>query len=114
MKDQLDLQFTNPSWMDGLTENAQLLCTYLRGKGRVKGKQIQVALGWDEKFLRDVRSETKGAILSGPGFPGYCLMTESKVEDFDRVIATRRGMLKNMDADTTAMIRFYHSHRQAS
>lgn len=113
MDQQLGL-FDEPSWMDGMTDNAKTLCAYLQGKGRVAGKRIQADLGWDEKTLRDVRAETGGAILSGPGSPGYTLILEATVEDFDRIIAARRGMLKSMDHDTTAMIRFFHSHRQAS
>lgn len=109
---QAELQFGTNTREQALSLDAERLCHYLKGRGTVKGRQIQTDLGWDEKYLRDVRAATNGAILSGPGFPGYCLMTEARVQDYDRIIATRRSMLKQMDQETTAMVRYFHNHRR--
>ena len=102
---QAELQFSTTSARDEtLAHDAGRLCNYLKGQGFVKGTKIQHDLGWDEKYLRDVRAATNGAILSGPGRLGYCLMLEAKIEDYDRIIAARRSQLQKMDQDTTAMV----------
>ncbi len=107
---QSELKFGEVSWTDGLSKDAKRLCFYLKGKGQVMGKHIQEDLGWCEKKLRDIRAQTNGAIVSGPGFPGYRLALEVKIKDFDRIIAARRSQCLKMDKDTTAQIRFYHRH----
>lgn len=109
---QAELQFSTSSPRELiLAADAERLCNYLKGRGFVKGSAIQTDLGWDEKYLRDVRAAANGAIISGPGRPGYCLMLEVKIEHYDRIIAARRSQLKKMDQDTTAMIRYFHRHR---
>ena len=55
------------------------LIAYLRGQGWRPAKQISDALGWDDRAVRELASESD-EVISYPGSPGYKLLEDCTVD----------------------------------
>lgn len=86
------------------------LIRWLSGRGWIKQKMIQEALGPDfhERRCRDLANASEGQILSWPGSPGYCLTRESTPDDRDKAISKLRSQADHM---TRRAIQISKAHR---
>jgi hypothetical protein len=49
--------------------------SFLTGRNWTKASEITAAIGIDDRRIRVIAEQSEGAILSGPGCPGYKLLT---------------------------------------
>jgi hypothetical protein len=72
---QFGLQFRRSDAPEISKEEIDLLSEYLAGKGWVKAGVLMDVLNLDERRIRAIAEASDGLIISGPGSPGYRLMT---------------------------------------
>jgi hypothetical protein len=78
-------------------EEVAALTTWLRGRGWVKAREIEAALGIDERKLRAMAEHSDGEILSGPGCPGYRRFDrETSLGDADRAASRLESQGRKM------------------
>ncbi|HTJ77982.1 MAG TPA: hypothetical protein VL357_03225 [Rariglobus sp.] len=80
--DELGLKMAAPEVSES---EIQSLATWLEGKEWCTARQIEEALGLDERKVRAIAEHSDGLILSGPGCPGYRLFDgATRIGDADR------------------------------
>jgi hypothetical protein len=72
---QFGLQFRRPDAPEISQDEVDRVVGYLKGQGWVKGGTIMAALDLDERRIRAIAEASDGLIISGPGSPGYRLLT---------------------------------------
>lgn len=72
---QYGLQFRRSDSPEISQDEIALVSEYLAGKGWVKSGALMEALNLDERRIRAIAEASDGLIISGPGSPGYRLMT---------------------------------------
>jgi hypothetical protein len=95
MINQLDLSF-NRAGAEATAEEVDTLSTWLRGKGWVKAAAIEAVLAFDERKIRAIAEAADGAIISGPGCPGYRHIEGATLADIDRASSRLESQAKRM------------------
>lgn len=109
MTDQLQLDFeAKPPAHDDIERLALFL--YDQGTKWTTAKEITEALGYTDRQIRKLASESNGLILSGPGCPGYRHVRRSTPEEVQEVVARLRHQAHMMAKRCSAIHRAYHSH----
>jgi len=80
---QLDL-FVKPT--TEAEQDADKLQQYLRGQDWQSAAKIGAYLRWTDRRVRAAASASNGAVLSGPGSPGYKLAAETSVAEYTEKI----------------------------
>lgn len=82
---QYGLQFRKTAAPEVAQADIDVLTQYLLGRGWVKASVIEAELHVDERRVRAIAEASDGLIISGPGCPGYKLMTGSdELQDVDQ------------------------------
>jgi len=71
--------------------------------------QVRACLGWNDRHIRAAAEAADGAVLSGPGSPGYKLTANATPEDMG-VVATLESQAKRMLARAVAIRRMWHNN----
>ncbi|MDD2763448.1 MAG: hypothetical protein PHE83_05680 [Opitutaceae bacterium] len=95
-------------------EQVELVASYLRGKGWVKGAVIAEALKIDDRRLRAIAEFSDGRIISGPGCPGYQLFTGEALADADLAASRLESQGKRMISRAIAIRRRFHHFPRAT
>jgi hypothetical protein len=91
------------------------LCCWLRGRGWQKAREIEAALGIDERKLRAMAEHSDGEILSGPGCPGYRLFDgETSLGDAERAAGRLRSQGEKMIRRAMSIGRRMHRYGRAA
>jgi hypothetical protein len=86
------------------------LCAHLDGRGWQTAKQLEQALGLDDRKLRAIAEHSDGRVLSGPGSPGYRLFTREALADADRCAALHESQAKRQLQRAAAIRRRFHRY----
>ena len=90
------------------------ITTWLRGRGWVKAREIETALGMDERTIRAVAEHSDGLILSGPGCPGYRIFDgETSLGDADRAASRLESQGRKMLLRAGTIRRRLHRYARA-
>jgi hypothetical protein len=109
MNDQLQLDFeAKPPAHDDIERLAIFL--YDQGAKWTTAKQITEALGYADRQIRKLASESNGLILSGPGCPGYSHVRRATPEEVQEVVARLRHQAHMMDQRCSAIHKAFHAH----
>ena len=95
---QLSLNFPREPKPKNSSQELNALLAWLRGKDAwTTAKIISEALGFSDRKIRALASESAGFILSGPGCPGYkhILDATSKLEHQAKAMAERAGQIRS-------------------
>lgn len=90
--EQTTLRFGSPDRQD---PDGATLIGYLRGQGWRTAKQISEALGWDDRAVRELAAASD-EIISYPGSPGYKLLEDCTVEEYEHYRLARRHQAREM------------------
>jgi hypothetical protein len=71
------------------------LIAYLRGQGWKTAKQTSEALGWDDRAVRALAAASD-EVISYPGSPGYKLLEDCSLEEYERYRLARRHQAREM------------------
>lgn len=109
MANQPEFDFTKGA--DPTAQEVERLVTYLDKQGPVwtTAKQIQAALGFNDRKLRVLRSLAKSRIVSGPGCPGYRHIRHCTLDDIKEAAARKKSQIRAMIADYIALLKSAHS-----
>lgn len=72
---QFGLTFKKAAGAEISPAEVDQLCSYLLGRGWVKAAIIEHDLELDERHIRAIAEASDGLVISGPGCPGYKLLT---------------------------------------
>lgn len=90
------------------------LCSWLRGRGWKKAREIEAELGIEERKLRAMAEHSDGEILSGPGCPGYRLFDgETSLGDAERAAGRLRSQGEKMIRRALTISRRLHRYGRA-
>jgi hypothetical protein len=104
MEAQLDLTFSKPAKDDPAVGE---LVEFLRGKGWMTAKAISTSLGWDDRVVRALASASD-EIISYPGSPGYKLLCEITLEEYNRYRDARKSQARDMIAKVVRTDRIFY------
>jgi hypothetical protein len=91
------------------------LCSWLRGRGWKKAREIEAELGIDERKVRVLAEHSDGEILSGPGCPGYRLFDgETSLGDAERAARRLRSQGEKMISRSLTIARRMHRYGRAA
>jgi hypothetical protein len=109
MSEQLQLDFeTKQPAHDDIERLALFL--YAQGAIWTTAKDITNALGFTDRQIRKLASESNGLILSGPGCPGYRHVRRATPEEVQEVVARLRHQAHMMDQRCSAIHKAFHAH----
>jgi len=109
MIDQLQLDFeAKPPANDDIERLAVFL--YAQGAKWTTAKEITEAMGYTDRQIRKLASESNGLILSGPGCPGYRHVRRATPEEVQEVVNRLRHQAHMMDQRCSAIHRAFHAH----
>lgn len=105
--EQVTFDFESPA----VPGEVEALVTYLRKQGNAwtSAKQIQAALGINDRKLRILRAAAKSRILSAPGTPGYRHIDFATLDEIHEVAARKHSQIRAMVADYIDLKRVAHS-----
>ncbi len=107
---QLDLEFSSRKTPEVSQDQIDLLTSFLAGKGWVKACSIDAELDLDERDIRAIAEASDGLIISGPGCPGYKLLTgAAEIADVDRAACRLESQAKRMLHRANSLRRRAHS-----
>ena len=86
------------------------LLAYLKGRGWVKRGEIAAAFGWDDRLMREIKSQTGGLVISSSGKIGigYKLTLESTPEEIAHALSERRSRIKELMQEVIDIEKLYH------
>ena len=93
--------------------DVETLARALTGSGWLSAEQLSRALGWSDRKVRAV-ANSDARFVSFPGSPGYKLLAECTVEEFDRAVAATRSQIRHMTDRVMRMEAQYHSRGRAA
>jgi hypothetical protein len=102
--EQLPLAFERPRTTP---EQIVALVEFLRGRGWMTAQQISTSTGWTDRHVRDLAS-TSDDIISYPGSPGYKLLKDCTLEEYDRYRLARRSQARDMIAKVVRTDRIFY------
>ena len=76
------------------SSEVERLVIELRYRGWLTADIVGVALGWSDRKVRAVASESQGRIISGQ--KGYCLIEEATVEEANHFVSWMRSQARQM------------------
>lgn len=92
-------------------EDVLSLCRHLLDRGWVPARVLCEELGIDDRRLRALAEHSDGAILSGPGCPGYKVFTSrAEIDDADRAASSLEGQARRMLARAAGIRRRFHRY----
>ena len=103
---QLELGRMRPK-VDEADDRIAELIFWLSGKGWRKASEIKDALGWDDRTVRALASESEGRILSGQ--KGYRLTREAGADEIERSVRCLRAQARKMIARSLQIGRVWRS-----
>ena len=104
MNEQLPLTFDRPKKAKpGVAD----LEAFLRGKGWQECAQISSATGWNERHVRKLAAASD-LVVSYPGSPGYKLLADCTLEEYDRYRLARRSQARDMIAKVVRTDRIFY------
>ncbi len=112
---QPEFLFRNSTEREEATARAaEWLVNYLRGRRWTIARQILAAMGMsstedNKRWLRLVRVAAAGRVMGGPGMPGYMLLAEMSVAEFEHWRHTMRSQAREMDLQVIAAEKRYHA-----
>lgn len=90
------------------------LCRHLAGRGWVTAAVLSGELHVSDRHLRKIAEYSDGAILSGPGCPGYKVFTSrSEIADADRAASSLEAQARRMLARAGKIRRRFHRYARA-
>jgi len=96
MTEQLDLDLAKQGPVVSAAE-IRTLTDWLAGRGWVRGAAITEALGLDERKIRAIAEASDGLVISGPGCPGYKLLSgAAELRDVDQAASRLESQAKRM------------------
>lgn len=106
---QVEFQF-RPQGPEVSKAELDQLTDYLVGRNWVRAAQIQADLRLDERRIRLIAEASDGRILSGPGCPGYKLLSqETPIREVDEAATRLESQGRRMLARATAIRRRAHT-----
>lgn len=97
--EQLDLDLSASKAPVVSDEEIRLVVEFLADRGWQKAAAITAALGFNERRIRAIAEQSDGLILSGPGCPGYRLLTAAvSFREIDMVAGRIESQSKRMRA----------------
>lgn len=108
MSEQLDLQLSRTAPVVDQRE-IDALCSFLQGRTWTTASVIELELGLDERRIRAIAEQSDGMILSGPGCPGYKLLSSAaQLREVDEAAGRLESQAKRMLARALSMRRRAH------
>lgn len=107
--EQLDLNLFRPVVKSH--EVAELV-EFLRGKGWMTADAIAVAIGWNDRKVRALASESDW-IISSPGRPGYKHLLDATADEYARYRNGRRSQAREMVAKVIRTDRIFYRRAAA-
>jgi len=108
MSSQLDLEIGSQA-PEVTPEEIEQLCAFLKGRGWVKAAVIEAEIRMDERKVRKVAEHSDGRIMSGPGCPGYKLLTgATEIDEVDQVASRLESQARKMLMRGASIRRRYH------
>lgn len=90
-------------------EDVERLIAFLDGRDWTTGREIQAALGWNERKVRAASRASRPRIVSFPGSRGYKRFELCTVPEHDACVRAFRAQRDDMDASLLIYSRAYHS-----
>lgn len=88
-----------------------LLVDFLRGKGWVVRRSVCEALGWEDRLMRQIKSQAGGLIISSSGHHGvgYKLISEATIPEIDHAVGERQSRIRKLQQEIIDIERVKHS-----
>lgn len=108
--EQIPLSFDRPAkTAPGVAD----LEAFLQGKGWQERAEISAATGWNERHIRKLAAASD-LVVSYPGSPGYKLLADCTVDEYDRYRLARRSQARDMIAKVIRTDRIFYRRPAAS
>jgi hypothetical protein len=91
------------------SSDVETLIGYLEGKGWIFRRQIERALGWNDRKIREVAHASQGQIISGD--QGYCLTLQASVEDVGKFVGRIQAQRASEQQRILDVEKVFHSRR---
>jgi len=102
--EQLFMRFTPPRVQ---CDGVGALEEFLRGKGWMTARQIAEQKHWSDRLVREIASASN-YVISYPGSPGYKLLMDCTLEEYERYRAARRSQARDMIAKVVRTDRIFY------
>ena len=96
MAEQLELCLAWQNRETARLNDAATLAGFLAGRGWMSAEDLAGSLRWKARRVRAAAAASKGAILGGPGMPGYKITREATPDERDAAIAAFRSQARRM------------------
>lgn len=109
MTEQLTLAMARSGAPAVSSQDVATVCHFLTGRDWTKASTIELFTHIDERRVRAIAEASDGMIISGPGCPGYKLLTDAaQLQEVDEAASRLESQARRMFARAVAIRRRAH------
>lgn len=109
MHEQRQFDFAAASVVEASEVDALALYLLNRGAEWTTAKEIQAALGFNDRKVRKLKSLSRNRIVSAPGCPGYKHFQHCTVAEINEAAARRLSQIRAMGSEYIGLRKLAHS-----